>query len=204
MISQSTVRTTLVVSILTLTGSLIVPAATAETGLQGSYLGIAVDGSAAHDTLPSFLRAFSQQSWILDEALRQARESNSKLNPSPNQRDVVGNQFQGRFDLPNNSLSVRGTFFVNPDASAILPSLTYDLPIGKNTNIYAGAGYAFVKSSGAATPFGNQSGVVLTTGIEAAAGRNLVIYGDTKLNLNAPKAGEGSPVRFQFGAGFRF
>lgn len=177
-----------------------VPGAIAQPGLQGSYVGVTVDSSTTQNALPTLLRALNQQNWVVDEALRQVGVGN----PPTGNSDVPGNQFQGRLDLPNSPLSVRGTVFVNPETSAVLPVLSYDMAIGDNTNLYAGAGYAFVKSGGARTPIGSQSGAVITTGIETRAGKNLVVYGDTKLNLNDNRGGDRSAVRFQFGAGYRF
>lgn len=185
----------------------ITQAVRAEPGLNGSYLGVAVDGQDLGNRLPSLLQAVNQQNWVFDEAIRQfkASDSQSAQPAAPaTSNDAIGSQFQGRLDLPNR-FSLRGSAFVSDGATAVIPSLTYDVPVSAGTNVYAGAGYAVVNTgTGGSTPLGDQNGVVLTTGIEAAAGKNLVIFGDTKLNLNHDRASGSNPLRFQFGAGIRF
>ncbi|WP_206754560.1 hypothetical protein [Leptolyngbya sp. FACHB-36] len=179
---------------------LLTQSALAQSGLEGSYVGVAVDGSALQDELPNLLKSIEPQDWIVDAALRQM---NGAAFNSQSSQSTAGSQFQGRYDVPNSPISVRGTVFVHSERSAVLPILSYDLPVGSGTNLYAGAGYAIVRP-GTVTPLGTQSGMVLTTGIEASAGKNLVIYGDTKLNLNQDRSGNASSLRFQFGAGYRF
>jgi hypothetical protein len=176
--------------------------ASAQPGLQGSYVGVAVDGNRMPENLPALLSDGNPQNWILNSTIRQLGAN--QTSPSNGEAAAIGRQFQGRLDLPNQPMSVRGSVYTGAGSTAILPTLTYDLPIGHGTNVYAGAGYAIV-NGGSETPLGNQNGVVLTTGFEAAAGRNLVIFGDTKLNLNDDSTrSSGAPIRVQFGAGIRF
>lgn len=176
--------------------------ASAQPGLQGSYVGVAVDGNRMPENLPALLSDGNPQNWILNSTIRQL--GTNQTSPSNSEAATIGRQFQGRLDLPNQPMSVRGSVYTGAGSTAIMPTLTYDLPIGHGTNVYAGAGYAIV-NGGSETPLGNQNGVVLTTGFEAAAGRNLVIFGDTKLNLNDDRTRSSSaPIRVQFGAGIRF
>lgn len=189
--------------LLALTGLLGMVAlpALAETGFQGSYLGVVVDRDRTVDSLPSLLGAVNQSNLVFDEVLRQYRYSRS---PDPVSDQVRGNQFQGRVDFANSPLSLRGTVFVGEAATAVLPTLSYDLAVGSRTNIYTGVGYAVVNSPELATPLGKESGVVLTTGLETAAGKNLVIFGDAKLNLGDRGISGDPKIRWQFGAGIRF
>lgn len=168
-------------------------------GFQGSYIGILVDGNSAPQKFQSFVRSGNPTLWLLDEAVGQYRIAN----PQTINGEATGSQFQGRLDLPNSPISLRGTVFTGDQSKAILPTLTYDVPVGRSTNVYAGAGYVFVQSPGERTPLGGQDGVVLTTGVEAAIDKRIVIYGDAKLNLNGVNSDDGK-VRFQFGAGYRF
>jgi hypothetical protein len=173
-------------------------------GLQGSYLGVSIDGERAPQGFQSFIRSSNQQLWILDEAIGQYRNSTATSNRPGSQKEAIGNQFQGRLDFADSPLSLRGSVFLSNNSTAVLPTLTYDLPIGKTTNIYAGAGYVFVQNPAQLTPLGNQNGVVLTTGIEAAVDKRIVIYGDARLPISAVSNTDNSGVRFQFGAGYRF
>jgi len=182
--------------------ALTAPVTYAEQGFQGSYVGVSVSGDRSVDTLPSLLRMVNQSGWVFDEALRQYRYSRP-VNLAPT-HEAKGNQFQGRVDLAHSPVSLRGTVFLSETATAVLPSLSYDLAVGKQTNLYAGVGYAVVNAPNLTTPLGRESGVVLSTGLETAAGKNLVVFGDAKLNLNEKAIPGESKLRFQFGAGIRF
>lgn len=116
----------------------------------------------------------------------------------------VGGNIQGRFDIPNAPVSLRASVLFSEDTSAIMPLVSYDVPIRPSTNLYAGAGYSFVEKDGAETPLGNQDAVVLTTGVESAVWRDVVLYGDVKLGIDAFEDSSDSAVSFQVGAGYRF
>ena len=117
---------------------------------------------------------------------------------------TFGGNIQGRLTTSKAPVSVRGSVIFSDETSAIMPMVTYDLPVAKNTNIYAGGGYSFVESNGKPTPVGNQNAPVVTLGAESQVGQNLVIYGDTKVGINAYQDSSGSAVSFQAGAGFKF
>ena len=183
------------------------PAIAQPAGLQGSYVGVTVDSNQTSDLMQSMLDADAwggMPAWspadLWKEALTPGSPLGDKTSADP---AVAASQFQGRYDLPNSPLSARGSvFFVNKDVKAVMPTLSYDLPVANSTNVYAGAGYAFVKNPG--TPLGDRDGVVLTTGVEAGVGDGLVIYGDAKLHLNRDRTDKDSPVKLQVGAGYRF
>ncbi|NJO74518.1 MAG: porin family protein [Leptolyngbyaceae cyanobacterium RM1_406_9] len=117
---------------------------------------------------------------------------------------TFGGNIQGRFAIPNAPVSLRGAVLFSDDTSAIMPLISYDVPITNNANVYAGAGYSFVEQDGQATPLGNQDSVVLTTGVEAEVVRNVVLYGDAKLGLDAYQDSSNPALSFQLGAGYRF
>jgi hypothetical protein len=115
-----------------------------------------------------------------------------------------GGNIQGRVAIPSTPLSARGSILFSDDTSALMPILTYDLPVSNSANLYAGAGYSFVEKDGQASPLGDQDAFVLTTGAEAAIARNVVLYGDVKLGLDAFQDSSDPAVSLQFGAGYRF
>ncbi|HIK55142.1 MAG TPA: outer membrane beta-barrel protein [Synechococcales cyanobacterium M55_K2018_004] len=115
-----------------------------------------------------------------------------------------GGNVQGRFDLPLAPVSVRGALLFGGDAVSIVPSVTADLPIAPNTNLYAGVGYSFVTDEGSLTQLGNRNSVVLSAGAETAVARNIVIYGDVKLGIDAFRNSSDSAVALQLGAAYRF
>lgn len=185
------------------------PAAAKPQGLQGSYVGVTVDEGSTSENIRALLEVGNQGPWNPDSPLNPiglptTPNANNANTGQGNSAKGAESQFQGRVDLGGSPFSARGTvFFVDKDVKAVLPMVSYDLPITNSANVYAGAGYAFVKEDGSATPIGSQDGVVITTGAEAAVGDGLVLYGDAKFRLNRD-SDTNSPLRFQFGAGYRF
>jgi hypothetical protein len=117
---------------------------------------------------------------------------------------TFGGNIQGRITTEKAPVSVRGAVLFSDETSAIMPIVTYDVPVTNNANLYVGAGYSFVESNGKPTPLGNQDAPVVTVGAEAALGNNMVVYGDTKLGINAYQNSPASAVSVQAGAGFKF
>lgn len=117
---------------------------------------------------------------------------------------TFGGNIQGRYAIPNTPLSARGAILFSDETSAIMPMLSYDVPVTNKANIYLGAGYSFVEANGKPTPLGNKDAVVLTTGIEAEATRNIMLYSDVKLGIDAYENTSVPAASFQLGAAYRF
>lgn len=162
-------------------------------GMEGSYVGVGVDPLEAEGDLREVMRSGHPALWLVNEVFEDGEGS-----PTPDR------QFQGRIDLPNSRLSVRGTVLMGEQNRVIMPSLSYDMPIGEDANIYAGAGYAFVNQDGVATPLGDRDGIVITTGAEASINRNIVIYGNVGIRPDRAIGSDDGQVRFQLGIGHRF
>lgn len=117
---------------------------------------------------------------------------------------TFGGNIQGRLAVPDAPVSVRGAVLWSDETSAIMPMVSYDVPVAKNTNVYVGAGYSFVEENGKPTPLGNQDAVVLTAGAESAIAKDFIVYGDAKLGINAYQNSPASAVSVQAGVGYRF
>jgi opacity protein-like surface antigen len=117
---------------------------------------------------------------------------------------TFGGNLQGRVAIPNTPISARGAILFNDETSAIMPIVSYDVPVTNNANVYLGAGYSFVEEDGKLSPLGSKDAAVLTTGVEAELGRNIILYSDAKLGIDAYKNSSGSAVSFQLGAAYRF
>lgn len=117
---------------------------------------------------------------------------------------TFGGNIQGRFTTQKAPVSVRGAVLFSDETSAIIPMVSYDVPVTNSANVYAAVGYSFVESNGKPTPLGNQDAPVLAVGAEAQVGKNIVVYGDTKLGINAYQNSPASAVSVQAGAGFKF
>ncbi|NEQ24020.1 MAG: porin family protein [Microcoleus sp. SIO2G3] len=121
------------------------------------------------------------------------------------QDSQFGGTIQGRLQVPNTPISARGAVLFTDDTSAIVPTLTYDIPVSDRANVYAGAGYSFVDSDGLqASPLGNQDAFVLTAGAETEVAPRVVVFGDAKLGFDAYQDSSNPAVALQLGAGFRF
>lgn len=121
-----------------------------------------------------------------------------------NDAATFGGNIQGRITTQKAPVSLRGAILFSDDTSAIMPIVSYDVPITNNANVYVGAGYSFVEQDGQPTPLGNKNAPVVTVGAEAQFGRNIIVYGDTKLGIEAYQNSPASAVSFQAGAGYRF
>lgn len=121
-----------------------------------------------------------------------------------NDEAQVGGNIQGRYAVPKTPFSLRGSVLYGGDAAAIMPIVTYDAPIAKNTNVYFGGGYSFVTDEGQKTPLGNQNAPVVTLGIESEVSNNVIAYGDTKWGIDAYRNSDADALSFQAGLGYRF
>lgn len=126
------------------------------------------------------------------------------LTGSDEESSTFGGNIQGRFAVPRTPVSVRGAVLFSDENSAIMPIISYDIPVAPNTNAYVGAGYSFVENNGEPTPLGNQDAAVLTAGAETQVGQNFIFYGDTKLGINAYEDSSTPAVSLQGGVGYRF
>ncbi|MDZ8028284.1 MAG: outer membrane beta-barrel protein [Nostoc sp. SerVER01] len=116
----------------------------------------------------------------------------------------LGGNVQGRYAVPNAPVSLRGSVLYGGDAAAIMPIVTYDAPIARNTNVYFGGGYSFVTDEGQNSPLGNRNAPVVTLGVESQVTNNVIAYGDTKWGIDAYRNSDADAVSFQAGLGYRF
>ncbi len=115
-----------------------------------------------------------------------------------------GGNVQGRYAIPNTPISARGALLFGGDTVSVIPSLSYDVPVSNNTNVYLGAGYSFVGEDGQSTPLGNKNAVVLSTGVESQVTDKVVLYGDVKLGIDAYEDSSAAASSIQAGAAYRF
>lgn len=168
-------------------------------GLSGSYLGVTLDGDNLDESFRTLVRTGNSAVWLVDQVISRPRTPSTP--GSGNTADILPTHLQGRLDLPNSQISVRGTVVVGEQVESVTPVLSYDLPVGANTNVYAGAGYAIVQP-GQPTPVGSRDGVVLTTGIETSINRRVIVYGDLRYQPNTMVGSDA--VQWQVGIGHRF
>ena len=121
-----------------------------------------------------------------------------------NDAAVLGGNVQGRFAVPNAPVSVRGSVLFTGDNSAVIPSVTYDLPINSKTNLYVGPGYSFVQNNDRSSQIGNKDSAVLTAGVESQVAKGVVVYSDAKYGINAYQGSGAGSLSLQAGVGVQF
>ncbi|UKO97292.1 porin family protein [Nostoc sp. UHCC 0870] len=123
-----------------------------------------------------------------------------QTNDAPN----FGGNLTGRVKLGNTPFSARGNVLWNDKTSAIIPELSFDVPIANRTNAFVTGGYSFVEKNGSPTPLGNRDAVVVGAGIESEVANNFLVYTNAKVGLRAYQNSPASAVSINGGIGYRF
>ncbi|GAB4138470.1 MAG: hypothetical protein Fur0046_13070 [Cyanobacteria bacterium J069] len=110
-----------------------------------------------------------------------------------------------RYKLLRVPLSLRAQVLLS-DRSAIVPTVSYDIPLNWQTDVYIGAGASIMLGSGDDTsPIGNQSSFVLQPGIDhALPNSNLVLFGNAIFAFDGYDEGNNAAISVQGGVGLRF
>ncbi len=117
---------------------------------------------------------------------------------------TFGGNVTGRLKLDNTPLSVRTHVLWSNETATVVPQVSVDAGIAKNTNAYVGAGYSFVEDQGKPTPLGNKNGVAVTAGVESEVSKNFMVYSNATLGVNTYKNSPASALSINSGVGLRF
>jgi hypothetical protein len=117
---------------------------------------------------------------------------------------TFGGNLTGRVKLGNAPVSVRGNVLWSDETSAIIPELSFDVPIANRTNAFITGGYSFVEKDGKNTPIGNRDAVVVGAGVESEVAKNFLVYTNAKVGLSAYQNSDASAVSINGGIGYRF
>jgi hypothetical protein len=119
-----------------------------------------------------------------------------------NEQKKVSGIINGRYKFLELPISVRAQAFLG-DGVAIVPTVSYDLPLNWQADAYIGVG-ANINVSGN-TPIGNKTGFAIQPGIDYALPHsNLVLFGNAVISFDAYKKGGGTAASVQGGVGLRF
>jgi hypothetical protein len=121
-----------------------------------------------------------------------------------NDAATFGGNLTGRVKLGNTPFSVRGNVLWSDQTSAIIPELSFDVPVANRTNAFVTAGYSFVEKNGLPTPLGNRDSVVVGAGVESEVAKNFLVYTNAKVGLRAYQNSAGDAVSINGGVGYRF
>jgi hypothetical protein len=87
---------------------------------------------------------------------------------------------------------------------AVVPTVSYDLPLNFDTDLYLGVGAALANTN-SVTPVGNKNSFVLQPGVDyTLPNSNLVIWGNAIVAFDAYRSNGGTATSVQTGVGFRF
>ena len=119
-----------------------------------------------------------------------------------------GDDFQGviagRYRLLQTPISIRAQAFLLGDSSAIVPTVSFDVPLSWQTEVYLGAGVAFTGGDEPSV-VGDKTSFVLQPGVDyIMPNSNLVLFGNAVIAFDAYRDGGNMAASFQGGVGIQF
>ncbi|WP_155523543.1 hypothetical protein [Nodosilinea nodulosa] len=112
----------------------------------------------------------------------------------------------GRYRLLRYPVSVRAQAFIFGGQFAFVPTVSYDVPLSWNTDVYVGAGASFT-GGGSNTPsvVGDKTSFVLQPGIDYLfPNSNLVAFGNAIFAFDGYQQGGNMAISVQGGVGIQF
>lgn len=101
-------------------------------------------------------------------------------------------------------ISIRAQALIG-QATAFVPTVSYDVPINWQTDAYVGVGAAIQNSDQSNSPVGNQTAFVLQPGIDYSFPySNVVMFGNAIIAFDAYKNSSDTAASIQGGVGVRF
>ena len=120
---------------------------------------------------------------------------------------MEGSQLGGvlafRYKLLDTPISFRTQALIGK-GTAIVPTVSYDMPLNWQTDAYLGAGLV-INSSDAVSPVGNKISFALQPGIDyVVPNSNTVIFGNAIIAFDADRNSGSTALSLQGGVGLRF
>jgi hypothetical protein len=107
-----------------------------------------------------------------------------------------------RYKVLEVPISLRAQAFLMGEGAALVPTVSYDIPLNWQTDTYVGAGVSF---AGGNTPVGNKTGFAIQPGIDyALPNSRLVVFGNAIIAFDAYREEGGTAFSLQGGVGLRF
>jgi len=107
-----------------------------------------------------------------------------------------------RYKLLRVPISLRAQGIFGLDGTAVVPTVSYDIPLTWQADIYVGAGGSFVSGN---TPVGDQSSFAIQPGIDySVPNSRLVVFGNAIFSFDAYENDDKTAVSLQGGLGLRF
>ncbi|WP_017716507.1 hypothetical protein [Kamptonema formosum] len=107
-----------------------------------------------------------------------------------------------RYKVLEVPISLRAQAFLMGEGVALVPTVSYDIPLNWQTDTYVGAGVSF---AGGETPVGNKTGFAIQPGIDySLPNSRLVVFGNAIIAFDAYREQGGTAFSLQGGVGLRF
>lgn len=108
-----------------------------------------------------------------------------------------------RYKLLRYPISFRAQGIFSDDGSAVVPTISYDIPLTWQADVYLGAGGSFVMSG--KTPVGDQNSFAIQPGIDySVPNSRIVVFGNAIFAFDAYENDSKTAVSLQGGLGLRF
>lgn len=118
--------------------------------------------------------------------------------------DSAGGVIAVRYKFLEAPVSLRGQVLIG-EATAFVPTVSYDIPLSWQTDFYLGAGAAIQDSDTSYSPIGNQTSFVLQPGFDfTLEDSNLVIFTNALIAFDAYKNSNDTAASIQAGVGVNF
>lgn len=122
--------------------------------------------------------------------------------PQGNGRQI-GGVLAVRYKLLELPLSLRAQALIG-SGTAVVPTISYDVPLNWQTDAYLGVGAAFA-SGDTPSPVGDKTSFALQPGVDyVVPNSNTVLFGNAIIAFDAYRNGGGTAVSVQGGVGLRF
>ena len=109
-----------------------------------------------------------------------------------------------RYKFLRAPISIRTQALIG-DSVALVPTISYDLPLTWRADAYVGIGASIPLSGDRTTPVGNQTAFAIQPGIDyVLPNSNLVVFGNAIIAFDAYREGGGPAASLQGGVGLRF
>jgi hypothetical protein len=115
----------------------------------------------------------------------------------------IGGVLAVRYKLLESPISFRAQALVGQN-TAVVPTVSYDMPLNWQTDAYLGAGLVLAGGD-SPSPVGNKISFALQPGVDyVVPNSNTVIFGNAIIAFDAYRNGGGTALSLQGGVGLRF
>jgi hypothetical protein len=115
----------------------------------------------------------------------------------------IGGVISGRYKLLEAPISLRTQVLIGNN-TAVVPTVSYDVPLNWQTDAYLGAGLVLA-GGGGSSPVGDKISFALQPGIDyMIPNSNTVLFGNAIIAFDAYRDSSGTAISVQGGIGLRF